>query len=212
MKDIKNIIFDFGGVLLDWNPRYLYRNYFNDDKEMEHFLSDVCNGEWNIQQDAGRPFAEAVKILQAQYPQYSEAIRMYDDDWDKMLKCEIPGGVALLHALKDMGYGIYGLTNWSAEKIGIAFSRYDFFSLFDGIVVSGVEKVAKPDLGIYRILLDRYGLKPDESVFIDDNADNVAAAISLGINGIRFDDAENVKSRLEALLGRKVDGKPVKRD
>lgn len=201
---IKNIIFDFGGVLLDWNPRYLYKSYFNNDEEMEHFLADICNGEWNIRQDAGRPFAEAVKELQAKFPEYAEAIQMYDDDWEKMLKCELPGSIDLLKELKSMGYGIYGLTNWSAEKIGYAFANYSFFSLFDGIVVSGVEKVVKPDRKIYEILLERYSLKPGECVFIDDNQDNVDMAKVLGINAIRFDNIGNVKEHLETILNKQL--------
>lgn len=201
---IKNIIFDFGGVLLDWNPRYLYKSYFNNDGEMEHFLADICNGEWNIRQDAGRPFAEAVKELQAKFPEYAEAIQMYDDDWEKMLKCELPESIDLLKELKFMGYGIYGLTNWSAEKIGYAFANYSFFSLFDGIVVSGVEKVVKPDRKIYEILLERYSLKPGECVFIDDNQDNVDMAKVLGINAIRFDNIGNVKEHLETLLNKQL--------
>lgn len=201
---IKNIIFDFGGVLLDWNPRYLYKSYFNNDEEMEHFLADICNGEWNIKQDAGRPFAEAVKELQAKFPEYAEAIQMYDDDWEKMLKCELPESIDLLKELKSMGYGIYGLTNWSAEKIGYAFANYSFFSLFDGIVVSGVEKVVKPDRKIYEILLERYSLKPGECVFIDDNPDNVDMAKALGINAIRFDNIGNVKEHLETLLNKQL--------
>ncbi len=201
---IKNIIFDFGGVLLDWNPRYLYKSYFNNDEEMEHFLADICNGEWNIKQDAGRPFAEAVKELQAKFPEYAEAIQMYDDDWEKMLKCELPESIDLLKELKSLGYGIYGLTNWSAEKIGYAFANYSFFSLFDGIVVSGVEKVVKPDRKIYEILLERYSLKPGECVFIDDNQDNVDMAKVLGINAIRFDNIGNVKEHLETLLNKQL--------
>lgn len=201
---IKNIIFDFGGVLLDWNPRYLYKSYFNNDEEMEHFLADICNGEWNIRQDAGRPFAEAVKELQAKFPEYAEAIQMYDDDWEKMLKCELPESIDLLKELKFMGYGIYGLTNWSAEKIGYAFANYSFFSLFDGIVVSGVEKVVKPDRKIYEILLERYSLKPGECVFVDDNQDNVDMAKVLGINAIRFDNIGNVKEHLETLLNKQL--------
>lgn len=201
---IKNIIFDFGGVLLDWNPRYLYKSYFNNDEEMEHFLADICNGEWNIRQDAGRPFAEAVKELQAKFPEYAEAIQMYDDDWEKMLKCELPESIDLLKELKFMGYGIYGLTNWSAEKIGYAFANYSFFSLFDGIVVSGVEKVVKPDRKIYEILLERYSLRPGECVFIDDNQDNVDMAKVLGINAIRFDNIGNVKEHLETLLNKQL--------
>lgn len=201
---IKNIIFDFGGVLLDWNPRYLYKSYFNNDEEMEHFLADICNGEWNIKQDAGRPFAEAVKELQAKFPEYAEAIQMYDDDWEKMLKCELPESIDLLKELKSLGYGIYGLTNWSAEKIGYAFANYSFFSLFDGIVVSGVEKVVKPDRKIYEILLERYSMKSGECVFIDDNQDNVDMAKVLGINAIRFDNIGNVKEHLETLLNKQL--------
>ena len=171
---------------------------------MEHFLADICNGEWNIKQDAGRPFAEAVKELQSKFPEYAEAIQMYDDDWEKMLKCELPESIDLLKELKSMGYGIYGLTNWSAEKIGYAFANYSFFSLFDGIVVSGVEKVVKPDRKIYEILLERYSLKPGECVFIDDNQDNVDMAKVLGINAIRFDNIGNVKEHLETLLNKQL--------
>lgn len=204
MKEIKNIIFDFGGVLLDWNPRYLYKSYFNDDEKMEHFLADICNGEWNSQLDAGRPFADGVKELQAKYPEYAEAIQMYDEGWEKMLKCELPDSIDLLRELKSMGYDIYGLTNWSAEKIGYAFSNYQFFSLFDGIVVSGVEKIVKPDRRIYEILLGRYSLRPEECVFIDDNQDNVNMAKQLGINAIRFDNIVNVRVGLEKLLNQKL--------
>ena len=199
MNSVKNIVFDFGGVLLDWNPRYLYRDYFNDDKEMEHFLADICNSDWNNLQDAGRPFAEAVKLLQDKHPEYSEAIRMYDEQWSKMLKCEFPESIDLLKKLKKAGYGIYGLTNWSAEKIGIAFARYDFFDLFDGIVVSGEEKVVKPDPKIFHILLERYGLKADECVFIDDNLSNINTAKLLSFNAIRFDNIKNVKETLQEM-------------
>ena len=137
-------------------------------------------------------------------PEYAEAIQMYDDDWEKMLKCELPESIDLLKELKSMGYGIYGLTNWSAEKIGYAFANYSFFSLFDGIVVSGVEKVVKPDRKIYEILLERYSLKPGECVFIDDNQDNVDMAKVLGINAIRFDNIGNVKEHLETLLNKQL--------
>lgn len=197
---IKNIIFDFGGVLLDWNPRYLYRPYFRDDAKMESFLSDICTYEWNTELDAGRPFAEAVAELQKKYPQYAEAIGLYDTSWPEMLKCEFPESIVLLKDLKNRGYGIYGLTNWSAEKIKVAYGRYDFFGMFDGIVVSGEEKVVKPDPRIYRILLERYALRPDECVFIDDNVANVDAASALGIHAVRFGDVEQVRRDLEKFL------------
>lgn len=135
MKEIKNIVFDFGGVLLDWNPRYFYRSYFGDEKEMEYFLANICTGEWNAQQDKGRLFSEGVRLLQSEHPKYHEAIQLFADRWENMLKSEIADGVELLHELKERGFHIYGLTNWSAETIKIAFKRYDFFRLFDGIVV-----------------------------------------------------------------------------
>lgn len=142
MDSIKNIVFDFGGVLIDWNPRYLYREYFNDDRKMEDFLSGICTNEWNSEQDRGRPFDEGVKLLEERFPQYTEAIRMYRDRWGDMLGGEIPGTAALLMRLKGLGYSIYGLTNWSAETFPTAYSRYAVLHEFDGIVVSGQENTA----------------------------------------------------------------------
>lgn len=202
MADIKNIVFDFGGVLMDWNPRYFYRDYFNDEAEMEYFLSEICNDEWNAAQDCGRTFEDGVSAILDKYPQYSEAIRMYPEKWELMLKGEFPESVELLKKVKGMGYKVYGLTNWSAEKIGIAYSRHDFFRLFDGIVVSGEEKVIKPDHRIYEILLERYGLNAEECVFIDDNQANIDAADCLGFRTIRFDNIGNVSSELSSLLGK----------
>ena len=166
---VKNIVFDFGGVLLDWNPKYFYRTYFKDEKEMEYFLSHICTEEWNAEQDKGRSFEEGVRLLQKQYPQYTEPIRMFKDKWECMLKGEFTRSVDLLKRLKGEGYGIYGLTNWSAETIPLVYSKYNFFQLFDGIVVSGEEKVIKPDPKIYRILLERYNLTAENTLFIDDN-------------------------------------------
>lgn len=197
---IKNIVFDFGGVLLDWNPRYLYRDYFKDDGKMEYFLSEVCTGEWNAEQDRGRPFSEGVRILQEKYPEYSEAIAMFHTGWARMLHSDIPGGVALLKEMKSAGYAIYGLTNWSSETIGFAFSGYSFFSLFDGIVVSGEEKLIKPDIRIFKVLLDRYSLIPEECVFIDDSPANIAAASSLGFHTVLFDDPASASGKLHSIL------------
>lgn len=200
MGKIKNIVFDFGGVLVDWNPRYVFRTYFNDDEEMEYFLSNVCNGEWNAEQDRGRTFDEGVRLLKEQYPQYSEAIQMFKDKWEFMIKSDFPETVELLTELKKKGYGIYGLTNWSAETIGKAYERFEFFGKFDGIVVSGEEKLIKPDRRIFKVLLDRYGLNPGECVFIDDSEANVRAAEESGLNAIHFDDIRNVRRRLSSLL------------
>ncbi len=200
---IKDVVFDFGGVLMDWDPRYLYRTYFKDEEQMEYFLSHICTDAWNAEQDRGRTFDEGVSLLLRQYPQYAEPIRMYKDRWESMLKGEFPRSVELLRRLKEQGYGIYGLTNWSAETIPIAFAKYDFFSLFDGIVVSGEEKLIKPDPKIYRILLERYNLSAENTLFIDDSPANIEAASHLGFQTILFDNIENVTSKVVALTGKR---------
>ena len=168
MSQIKNIVFDFGGVLVDWNSRYYYRGYFNDDSRMEYFLANICTDEWNLENDRGRSYAEGVAQLTALHPEFREAIEMFPVHWGEMLRGEKPESVALLRSLKDEGYRLYGLTNWSAENIHVAFERFDFLSLLEGTVVSGIEKEVKPEPQIYRILLDRYSLKPEQTVFIDD--------------------------------------------
>lgn len=199
MATIRNIVFDFGGVLLDWNPRYLYRDYFKDEGEMEFFLSNVCTPAWNLRLDAGRPFKEAVEELQAEWPQYEEAILKYWKEWPRMVSGQFPGPVALLHELKGKGYRIYGLTNWSAETLRLMTPKYDFFQELDGMVVSGEEKVLKPSPRIYEILLTRYGLQADETVFLDDNAANADGAVAAGIHGILFDNVDSVRVKLAAL-------------
>lgn len=193
---IKNIVFDFGGVLLDWNPRHLYRDYFSDNDEMEHFLTNICTKEWNEEQDKGRPISEAVKILQAQYPKYHEALQLWADKWDVMIKGEIPGSVELLNDIKSRGFNMLGLTNWSAESIQMMYLKYEFFGQFDGIVVSGEEHVVKPNERIFQILLDRYSINADESIFIDDNSDNIKAAQQLGFKTILFSNSANAREQL----------------
>lgn len=200
---IKDIVFDFGGVLMDWDPRYLYRTYFKDEAQMEYFLSHICTDAWNAEQDRGRTFDEGISLLLRQYPQYAEPIRMYKDRWECMLKGEFPRSVELLKRLKEQGHGIYGLTNWSAETIPLAYAKYDFFSLFDGIVVSGEEKIIKPDPEIFRILLERYNLTAEDTLFIDDSPANIEAARRLGFRTILFDDIEKVSSKVAALTGKR---------
>lgn len=195
--EIKNIIFDFGGVLVDWNPRYLYKQHFEDENEMDFFLKNICTNDWNLEQDRGRPFAEAVQTLQEQFPEYHKQIGLFDENWGTMIRSDIPGTVEILNQLSKT-HKIYGLTNWSAEKINIAYERFDFFSKFDGIVVSGEEKMIKPDHRIYELLLQRFGIKAEESLFIDDNPDNVEAARAVGIHAVQFVDPQSLKEALSA--------------
>jgi 2-haloacid dehalogenase len=196
---IKNIVFDFGGVLVDWNPRHLYKNHFQDPNEMEYFLLNICTEEWNIEQDRGRSLAEATLELQNKFPEHSAAISLFYGQWEVMLKGEIPGTVAPLHKLKK-NFNLYGLTNWSSETIDIAYRRFPFFKEFDGIVVSGTEKLIKPDLRIFQLLLDRYSIQAEESIFIDDNLNNILAARELDFTAVHFLNPEQLETDLEAIL------------
>lgn len=194
---INTIIFDLGAVLIDWNPSYLYRKIFSDEQEMNYFLKNICTPDWNEQQDGGRSLQEGTDILVAQFPEHAENIRAFYSRWPEMLGGAIDGTVELFKQLKDSGkYKIYALTNWSAETFGIAQSKYDFLNWFDGIVVSGTEKTRKPFPEFYQILLDRYDVKPEDALFIDDNKRNVLAAEQMGINSIHFTSASDLKREL----------------
>lgn len=185
MEQLKNIVFDFGGVLIDWNPVYLYRNVFETEEEMNYFLENICRYDWNILQDAGRPLAEGTRLLQEKHPGYRDQIALYYGRWEEMLGGIIEENTRLIKPLKQK-YNVYGLTNWSAETIPLAMKRYDFFADLDGMVVSGEEKIVKPDQALYRILLERYDLKAEESLFIDDNAANIETARQMGFQVVHL--------------------------
>ncbi|HWV74306.1 MAG TPA: HAD family phosphatase [Pseudosphingobacterium sp.] len=195
----KNIIFDFGGVLVDWNPKYLYKKLIENKAEMEEFLEHVCTSDWNEQQDEGRTLREGTDYLIARYPEKAALIEAYYSRWEEMLAGPIEGTVNILQQLKNAGtYGLYGLTNWSTETFPIALARFDFFSLFDGIVVSGAERIRKPNPAFYQLLLSRYNLLANECLFIDDNRRNTDAAIKLGIPSITFENPEQLLKELNA--------------
>ncbi|AQW93006.1 HAD family phosphatase [Elizabethkingia anophelis] len=193
---IKNIIFDFGGVLMDWNPKYLYQNVFNSEEEMNFFLDNIATLKWNAEQDRGRSFQEATEILQNQYPEFSKEIALYYSQWPVMLKGTIEENVSILRNLHGR-YQLYGLTNWSAESFPYAYKNYDFFSLFNGIVVSGEEKLIKPDERIYELLLNRYNLNASECLFIDDNYENIRTAQAMDFNTIHLTPHTNLKEELQ---------------
>ena len=198
MQELKNIVFDFGGVLIDWDPRYLYRKVFETEEEMNFFLENICKYEWNLLQDAGRSLAEATRELQEQHPEYKEEIEMYYGRWEEMLGGLFEDNVKLIKPLKEK-YKVYGLTNWSAETLPIAQRKYDFFELFDGIVVSGEEKLVKPDPRFYRVLLNRYNLKAKETLLIDDNAENIRAAEKLGFQTVHVTPELNLEETLRKM-------------
>lgn len=193
---MKDIIFDLGGVLIDWNPRNLYKKIFASTEEMEWFLNTVCTTQWNTQQDAGRPFAKGLAVIKEKYPKYAAQIDDYFNRWDEMLGGPIKSAVAVLKDLKDKGYPLYALTNWSAETFPIARAKYDFLNWFDGIVVSGEERLVKPDPAIYARLLKRYQLHSSNCLFIDDNAANVSEAAHLGFETILFTGGDALRAEL----------------
>lgn len=197
---IKNIIFDFGGVLVDWNPRYYFKSYFNDDEKLDFFLKNIAADEWNAEQDRGRSTKEGTEILIAKFPDWQKEIRAYYDNWTTMLRSEISENVAVLRKLEKTKYQLFGLTNWSHETFPHALENYDFFQIFKGkIVVSGEEKLIKPDPQIWKLLLDRYQIKAEESVFIDDNIKNIEVAKSLGFLTVHINENTDLESELEKL-------------
>lgn len=197
---IKNITFDFGGVVMDWNPRYFFRDYFNDDEKMEFFLKNIAEDEWNAEQDRGRSLTEGTEIQVAKFPEWEKEIRAYYDNWTTMLKSDIPQNVEVLRKLENSEYELFGLTNWSAETFPYALENYDFFNIFEGkIVVSGDEKLIKPNPEIWHVLLERYQLKAEESVFIDDNINNIEVAKNIGFITVHIADETNLEKALQNL-------------
>ncbi len=200
-KDKQNkkpiIVFDLGAVLIDWNPRYLYTKMFpNNETEMEYFLAVVCPSAWNVKQDEGRPLSEATAERIALYPEYENYIRAYYGRWEEMVDAAIPGTVKILAALRDAGYRLTALSNWSAETYPLVYKRFEFLSWFDTVVLSGAEKVAKPDPAIYEILLHRINATAADCLFIDDSEPNIAAATRLGFQTIHFTSPERLHSDL----------------
>jgi 2-haloacid dehalogenase len=197
---ISAVVFDLGGVLLDWNPRHLYRKLFGEDVEgMEQFLAEVVSPDWNARQDAGRPWDEATAEAIAAHPEHAAAIRAYRDSWEEMLGEALTDSVAILDELRGRGLRLLALTNWSQFTFPYALARYPFLRWFEDIVVSGREGVVKPDPTIFRLLLSRYRIEASRSVFIDDTPKNVEAASLLGFRAIHFCNALQLRRDLAGL-------------
>jgi 2-haloacid dehalogenase len=194
------IVFDLGGVLVDWDPRYLYRRLFGDDAQaMERFLAEVCTSDWNRQQDAGRPFAQGVAELVARHPEHEVLIRAYDTRWEEMIAGPIVPSVEILKALKHTGHALHALSNWSSEKFALVRPKYEFFDWFDGILISGDVKLIKPDPKIFALLLQRMDRVAEECIFIDDLEVNVEAARELGFETIHFRSPAQLAGELAVL-------------
>jgi len=199
MKQIDTIIFDLGGVLIDWNPRYVYMDVFNGDtQKVDWFLETICTHDWNENQDAGYPLAQATDDLVKQFPEYEAEIKAFYGRWEEMLGGPINETVAILDKLTKLdAYKVVALTNWSHETFPIAQEKFDFLQWFEGIVVSGEENTRKPFEDIYRLTLNRFNISPEKAIFIDDNLRNIEAARQLGINGIHFKNAALLLKELE---------------
>jgi 2-haloacid dehalogenase len=194
------VVFDLGGVLIDWNPRHLYRKLFADDEmAMEHFLANVCTHEWNRCQDAGRSFAAGARLLKAEHPDKAELIDAYGARFDEMMAGPIAGSLEILAELRDRSTPLYALSNWSAETYPPAFDRFEFLRWFRGILVSGDVKVIKPDPRIFELLLERFAIDPLSAIFIDDVEANAAAARRFGIHAIHFTNPAALRAELIAL-------------
>ena len=194
---IQAIIFDFGNVLLEWNPRYVYQRFFpNDPEAMENFLKEVNFADWNLQQDKGRPFAEGVAILSEKFPHYAQLIQAYHENWTDSIGAAYDGTIELLKQLKQAGYPLYGLSNWSAETFPFAREKYDFFDLFDDFVISGAVGHVKPDPEIFQIILEKIGRPAHECLFIDDALININQAQKMGFETIHFQSPEQLAAAL----------------
>lgn len=200
-SQINTIIFDLGGVLLDWNPKYVFdENYFDSLEKRDYFFENICTSDWNEEQDAGRPIVEATQQLISEFPDWEQPIRDFYGRWTEMLKAPIPGTVEIFRQLKASGkYKLYALTNWQAELFHIPLVRYDFLHWFDGRVVSGEEKTRKPFPEFYQRLLDRYNVDPSKALFIDDNLRNVNAGEQVGIKSIHFQSPGQLRKTLKKL-------------
>jgi 2-haloacid dehalogenase len=196
---IKSIIFDFGNVFIEWDPRLLYREMFASEEALESFMRTGWRDEWNSNLDAGATLAENMEAMLRKYPQQREYVIAYHTRWEKSLGAVNAETVALLADLKRAGYAAYGLSNWSSETFSIVRRKHPFFELLDGMVISGEEKLCKPDPKIFQLLMDRYGLLPASCAFVDDRDDNVQAAQQLGIAGIQFFSAEQARQALREL-------------
>lgn len=185
MEEIRYIIFDFGGVLIDWNPQYLYKDVFKDKWELNFFLNEVCNHKWNEQQDAGRSFQAGIDELIIEYPQYSKEIKMFQTNWIDMIGGEIKENTSLIDELREE-YLLFGLTNWSTETFPLVYNKYPFFKKLDGIIVSGEERLIKPDPVIYKRLLQKCEIEAEYSLFIDDNEANIRTAQDMGFHTIHL--------------------------
>jgi len=195
----RTVVFDLGGVLIDWNPRHLYRKMFDDEAEMERFLREICSYAWNLQMDRGMPFEDGVATFSQKYPDMAPYIEAFCIRWEEMIEGPIDGTVEILRRLQARGVPLYALSNWSAQTWPFARDRFTFLELFKGLVISGFEGTMKPEEKIFRILLERHDIDPAAAVFVDDRVENVAVAERLGIRGVHFTGPAELSANLSRM-------------
>jgi 2-haloacid dehalogenase len=201
MHPISTVVFDLGGVLLDWNPDYVYQSIFPDVEKRIWFYKNICTSDWNEEQDGGRSLKEGTELLVKEFPEEETNIRIYYDRWEEMLGGPIAGTVEIFRYLKfNTDKKLYALTNWSAETFPVALKKYDFLHWFDGRMVSGEEKTRKPFLEIYQRLIERFGINPAESIYVDDNLRNLIPAKELGFTTIHFNSPQQFKEELRKAM------------
>lgn len=194
---MKTVIFDLGGVLIDYDPRYLYRKLLETEAEVEHFLANVCTREWNELQDAGRTIAEATAERIALFPEHADLIRAFYERWTETMNGAVEGTVDVLRDVAAKNEPVYALTNFSAETFPVARTIFEFLDWFEDVLVSGEEKLIKPDPKIFDLALERFGVNPKDTIFIDDRLDNVAAAENAGMQGLHFTTAGQLRADLQ---------------
>ena len=193
---MENIIFDFGNVLVRWEPEKIYAEHFGDEAKAWWFLRHVADNDWRLRIDAGESQDACIAEQQARYPEYRQALALYRERWRDMLTGEMPGMRDIIVELRKKGHEIYGLTNWSMETFPQAREHFPILQMIDRYVVSGAEHLVKPDPRLFQVLLDRYGLRAEECTFVDDNPVNVEAARRMGMRGIQFVGAEKLRKEL----------------
>lgn len=195
---IDTVVFDIGNVLLEWEPRHVFRKVFNDPARVDWFLTEVCCGDWNRQQDGGRPWAQAEAEAIARHPELAKEIRLYRSRWHEMVPAVIDDGIAIHAELQAAGVPLYAITNFAADTFAESQRRFPILTEFTGIIVSGAEHLLKPDPAIYRLLCKRYGLDPTRCVFIDDSAANCDGARTIGMAAVHHTDAATTRCALAA--------------
>jgi len=193
-------LFDLGGVFFDWDPNHFFKEIFDTVDETKYFLNEVCNDEWNVKQDAGRTIEEAESELIPKFPQYEREIKMYYKNHRKMIRGTFDLSIKVLEKLKKQNYECFVLSNWSAETFVDMTDDYPFLKLFDGLLISGEDKLMKPDSAIYELAINRFHLIPEETVFIDDKLENIEAANKLYLKTIHLIDPEKIELEIDKFL------------